>query len=98
MKKIYVVIEKFDNYYNDTETISCIGVFKSLKKAKKAIRKIANSNGVYFQEVVKNEDDLNWGICYTYRYLDFARDESIYKVVECSIDEQRIRDVFNRHV
>ena len=98
MKKVYVVIEKLEDYRNDTETISCVGVFKSLKKAKKAIHKIAESSGIYFQEVIKDEDDLNWGICYTYRYLDFARDETIYKVVECSIDERRIRDLFDRCV
>lgn len=98
MKKVYVVIEKFDDYQNDTETISCMGVFKSLKKAKKAIHELVKAHGAYFQEVIKDEDDLNWGICYTYRYLSFARDESIYKVVECTIDEKRIRDLFDRYV
>lgn len=80
MKRAYIVIERFNG------TISCIGVFKSLKKAKKAIRKIAKSNGIYFQETLKDTIDPDHNVCYKYRYLDFTRTESIYTVVKYSID------------
>ena len=98
MKKVYVVMCKLSDYTNNVEVIECEGVYKSLKKAKKAINKIANDIGVYFQETPKNKTDLLWGICYTYRFLTPNRDEFVYKVIECVVDKNRTRNVFDRYL